>query len=166
MPGELVVESAASATPLIDVGHDLGAQPGRLVLSGRRIWGKLTAVGAVASTVQRTTDLGYRDRVQLAHSDGAARQLGAQGMLVGAGQSLCRIELIDASQPVSVGDEVYAAGDGTLAEPLLYGRIVRAEHVSGQPHWQLLMAPALAADPLRTVEVLKLELNPARVANR
>jgi cell shape-determining protein MreC len=156
MSGELV----------IDVGHDLGAQPGRMVLSGRRIYGKLAAVGAVTSSIQRLTDAGYRDRVQLAHGDDAARQLGAQGMLVGAGESLCRIELIETSQPVSVGDDVYAAGDGTLTEPLLYGRIVRAEHVSGQPHWQLWMAPALAVDPPQTVEVLKLELNPARVAKR
>jgi cell shape-determining protein MreC len=166
MSGELVIDVDETNAPLVDVGRDLGAQSGRLVLSGGRIWGKLAAVGAATSSIQRATDVGYRDRVQLAHGGGAVRQLGPQGMLVGAGESVCRIELVDASQPVSVGDEVYAAGDGTLAEPLLYGRIVRAEHISGRPHWQLWMAPALAAETPRTVEVLKLEVNPARMARR
>ncbi len=167
--GEFVVESTTGISknhPMLDVGGDVGAEAGRLVLAGRHIWGKLAAVGAATSTVQRLTDPNYRDRVQLTHGAGETIRLGARGMLVGTGEAHCRIDLIEAAEPVAVGDDVYAASDGTLREPLYYGRIVRAEHAAGQPHWRLWMEPAIGDDEPREAIVLKFELNPARMASR
>ena len=105
---------------VIDAGRDLGAEPGRVVLAGRRVWGKLATVGPHTSVVQRITDRGYRDTVQLArrdtgqlaHREGEQLRLGPRGVLVGSGDPLCQIELVEATEPVSVGDEVCTAADG------------------------------------------------------
>ncbi|HEV3415926.1 MAG TPA: rod shape-determining protein MreC [Pirellulales bacterium] len=167
-PGALVIDgdlAAADARSLIDAGHDLGLESGRMVLAGRRVWGKLATVGAHTSLVRRTTDSGYRDTVQLAHRDGGQLRLGPRGVLVGIGDRLCQIELVAATEPVSMGDEVYTVGDGVLPAPLLYGSVVRVERPAAAAHWQIWMQPAVGADEPREVAVLRMELNPARIAN-
>ncbi|HEV2973097.1 MAG TPA: rod shape-determining protein MreC [Pirellulales bacterium] len=166
--GALVIEGTEASTDtrsLIDGGHDLGLESGRLVLAGRRVWGKLAMVAAHTSLVRRTTDSGYRDTVQLAHRDGGQLRLGPRGVLVGSGDRLCQIELVAATEPVSVRDEVYTVGDGVLPAPLLYGTVVRVEHPGAAAHWQIWMQPSDGADEPREVAVLRMELNPARVAN-
>src|SRR5438876_196046 len=77
--GALVVDGGAKmdslldrASPLLDAGADLGLRSGRVVLSGRRVWGKLATVGPHTSVVQRITDRGYRDAVQLVRRDAGA----------------------------------------------------------------------------------------------
>ena len=166
-PGALVIDDGTASTaakPLIDAGRDLGVEPGRVVLAGRRVWGKLASVGQYTSVVQRVSDRGYRDTVQLAHRDGDQLRLGPRGVLVGGGDPLCQIELVDATEPVSVGDEVCTAGDGALPT-LIYGRIVRVERPVGGAHWQIWMQPAVGADEPREVAVLRVELNPSRMAD-
>jgi hypothetical protein len=162
-------DSAADrANPLLDAGSDLGFRSGRLVLAGRRVWGKLATVGSHTSVVQRITDRGYRDAVQLVcHDDGAeaTARLGPRGVLVGNGEALCRIELVETTEPVSVGDEVSTIADGVVPAPLIYGRIARVEGPPAGAHWQIWMEPAMGADAPRQVAVLKLELNPTRIAD-
>jgi len=157
-------KSALVRRPVIDAGADFGLAADGLVLAGRRVWGKIAAVGPYTSVVRRACEPGYRDAVQLGHIDGRRLQLGPRGLLVGTGEALCRVEMVDVSQPVAIGDEVYTSDDGVPHAPLLYGRVVRLERSAGQPHWQIWMEPAVGTDEPRSVAVLQMDLNPARVA--
>jgi cell shape-determining protein MreC len=174
----LVVDSPARGTKdnpksptddiaLLDQGRDARVQAGRFVLAGRRIWGKVADVGLHTCTVQRITDAGYRDLVQLASRQDGRLQFAARGVLVGKGEAFCKIELVEATSPVMAGDLVYTVSDGALDTPLLYGRVARIERKPGAAHWEIWMEPAvsLAAPPER-VAVLKTELNPSRFAER
>ena len=158
------VKSALVRRPVIDAGADFGLAADGLVLAGRRVWGKIASVGPYTSVVRRACEPGYRDAVQLGHVDGRRLQLGPRGLLVGTGESLCRVEMVEVSQPVAIGDEVYTCDDGVPHAPLLYGRVVRLERSAGQPHWQIWMEPAVGSDEPRSVAVLQIDLNPARVA--
>jgi hypothetical protein len=143
---------------LLDQGRDAGLKAGQLVLGQGRIFGKIVQVGRWTSVVRTVTEPGYRDLVCLGES-------GPQGVLEGAGEPLARVRLVEVTEPAAVGDGVYSpAGKGVLAEPLLYGRVVRVERPVGAAHWEIWMEPA--ADPHRTedVAVLRVELNPLRVA--
>ena len=158
---------AANNTPLVDQGRDSSIRADRLVLAGSRVWGKIADVGEHTSTVIRITDSGYRDLVQLvAPRDGKLRLL-ARGVLVGKGEPLCKIELVETAAPVTVGDLAFTADDGVLDAPLLYGRIVGLERKPGAAHWDIWMEPAVhAASPPARVAVLSLDLNPARLAGQ
>jgi cell shape-determining protein MreC len=145
---------------IVDPGRDAGLQPGQLLLSQGRVCGKVVQVGHYTSLVQTLTEPGYRDLVQLGCG-------GPQGILEGTGDPLARIRLVEVTEPVTVGDQVYStAGEGSLPEHLLYGRVVRVERPVGAAHWEIWMQPAL--DPGRTDQfaVLRIELNPARVGSR
>lgn len=145
---------------LIDRGGDSDIRPGQLVLSGRRVWGKIVELGSHTSVVRPVTEPGYRDVVQLGDS------CGPQGILEGTGEALARIRLVEVTEPVSLGDPVYAtAAKGVLPAPLLYGRIVRLDRPVGAAHWEIWMQPAVADEPER-VGVLRMELNPLRVAGK
>jgi hypothetical protein len=167
--GALVVDGPAATEEsptilLVDQGRDRHIAPGDCVLLGRRVWGKVLRVGPMTSTVQRANDAGFRDLVQLATVDQQRLRFGPQGVLVGVGQPLCRLERIDAAEPVAVGDAVYAADDGARSVPLLYGHIVRAEHMPGEAHWQLWVQLATEATMPSRLCVLRTELNPVRLA--
>src|SRR5262249_27021480 len=89
----------------------------------------------------------------------------ARGMLTGDGQGLCKIETLQVTQPVTVGDLVFTADDGALDVPLLYGSVARVERKAGATQWEVWMQPAVDAKSLPAqVAVLTMELNPARVA--
>lgn len=156
-PGTLVIDAPPG---LIDQGGGRGLQHGQLVLSQGQIWGKIVDVSRSTSTVRTVTEPGYRDLVQLGSR-------GPQGILEGNGQPFARISLIEVTEPIAVGDPVYAASaKGILPEPLLYGRVVRVERPVGAAHWEIWMEPAV--DPQRPdkVAVLRIEFNPTRVAKR
>ncbi len=63
LPNSLVIDEVPQ---LLDQGRDASVKPGRLVLAGSRVWGKVAEVGPHTCTVRRITDAGYRDLVQLA----------------------------------------------------------------------------------------------------
>jgi len=151
---------------VLDAGHDMSLEPGGLVLAGRRVWGRVAAVGPYTSVVQRITEAGYRDTVQIGRVEDRRLRLGPRGLLVGMGGALARIELVDASQPLAIGDEVYTADDGVLRTPLTYGRIARLERAAGEPYWQIWMEPAMKGEEPHDVAVLRMELNPSRVAEK
>jgi cell shape-determining protein MreC len=161
----LVVDADESldSNNIVDQGGAANIKPNRLVLSGRRIWGRIADVGPHTSTVRRANDAGYRDLVQLASLQDGRLHFSARGMLVGVGQRLCKIELVETSQPVTIGDWVFTADDGVLDLPLLYGRVAKLERKPGAAHWEIWMEPAVAASaPPSRVSVLKIDLNPAR----
>jgi hypothetical protein len=73
--------------------------------------------------------------------------------------------MVETTEPVAVGDEVWTIADGVFTAPLVYGRIVRAERPAAGSHWQIWMAPAIGSEIPERVAVLKLELNAARIAD-
>lgn len=157
----------AESTALLDQGRNAGLAVDDLALAGRRIVGKLTSVGPQTSVMRRVTDAGYRELVQLAErsGDGERLRLGARGVLEGAGESHCRIRMVEITEPVSVGDLVLATGEISAgAFGAVYGRVSRAERRPGDAHWQLWMEPAVGQERLTEVAVLRLQLNAERVA--
>ena len=164
--GDLVLEAPL---PLIDRGADAAVKPGHLVLRGQAVWGKVAEVGRYSSAVQRVVEPGYRDLVRLVppRRDGragppGASPVGPRGVLEGAGERTVRVRYVAVTEPVEEGDLVLAAStEGVLAEPLLYGRVTRAERSAGAAHWDIRVEPAAAMDPAE-VAVLRLALNPAR----
>lgn len=146
-------------TSLIDLGRSAGIEQDQLVLNRGRVWGKIAEMGHQTSAVSTVTAPGYRDLVRLAEPEN-----GPQGILEGTGEPLARIRMVEVTEPVTVGDAVYTAGQGgILTEPLLYGRVVRVERPVGAAHWEIWMQPAVPGEP-QQVAVLRAELNPARVA--
>ena len=150
LPNSFVIDEVPQ---LLDQGRDASLKPGRLVLAGSRVWGKVADVGPHTCTVRRITDAGYRDLVQLATSREGRLHFSARGVLVGAGRRLCKIELVETTEPVAVGDLVFTADDGVLQSPLLYGKIVKVDRKPADPHWQIWMEPAVnpSAPPARVV---------------
>jgi cell shape-determining protein MreC len=164
----VVIDDLPTATdrPVVDQGRDSSMRADHLVVAGSRVWGKIAEVGQHTSTVIRVTDSGFRDLVQLAAPrDGKIRFI-ARGVLVGKGEPLCKIELVEADAPVTVGDLIFTADDGVLDAPLLYGRVARLNRKLGDAHWEIWMEPAVpAASGPSHVGVLRLDLNPARLAS-
>lgn len=155
----------ADVTPFLDQGRNAGLDVDDLALAGRSIVGKLIDVGSQTATMQRLTEPSYRDLVQLARPNDERLQLGAKGVLEGTGEKLCRVSMIEITEPVSPGDLVLAAAAGTGDLPGIYGRVTRAERRPGDAHWQIWMAPAAGAEMPGEVDILRLRLNPERVAD-
>ncbi|HZZ28658.1 MAG TPA: rod shape-determining protein MreC [Pirellulales bacterium] len=163
---EAAAKSSGSAAPLLDQGEDAAVERGRLVVAGSRVWGKVAEAGPHTCTVQRATDAGYRDLVQLARPKEGRLQFTARGMLVGRGAALCKIEMVEATDQVTVGDLVFTAEDGALEAPLLYGRVTRVERKPGGTQWEIWMEPAVDSRSLPIhVAVLRVELNASRLAS-
>ncbi|HEV3339269.1 MAG TPA: rod shape-determining protein MreC [Pirellulales bacterium] len=148
---------------VIDQGENALLTAGDVALAGGRIWGKLIEVGPQTAVVRRIDSPGYRGLAQIAHpADGVWKPL-ARGIVEGAGDGLCRIRMVDATAPVSVGDMVLAGEEhGLVDSALIYGRIERAELAPGAPHWQIWMEPAIAPQPPLRLTVLQPVINQAR----
>jgi hypothetical protein len=149
----------------LDQGSNVGLNVDDLALAGRSIAGKLVDVGSQTATMQRLTEPGYRDLVLLARTTGDRLRIGPKGVLEGTGEKLCRISMIEITEPVSPGDLVLAAAAGAGDLPGVYGRITRAERQPGDAHWRIWMAPAVGAELPGKVDILRLRLNPERVAD-
>ncbi len=162
--GDSNVDSAGdSKVATIDAGRDAHLETDRLAIVGRAVWGKLASVGPMTSIVRRATDPGYRDLIEIVRVEHGRPVVSSRGVLVGSGASQCRIEMVDATAAVSVGDEVYTAADNDADVRLYYGKISRAELAAGQSHWRLWLQPALADRAPQKVAVLRIGLNPERV---
>jgi cell shape-determining protein MreC len=155
----------AGSPAVLDQGQNAGLKTDDLALVGRRVAGKLTEVGPQTSSLQRATEPGYRDLVQLAQVGGERLRLGTKGVLEGRGEPLCRIGLIEITEPVSAGDVVLAAGEGAaVSSGAVYGRVVRVERREGDAHWQIWMEPAVGRDLPGEVAIVRLRWNPERQA--
>src|SRR6185295_8782285 len=96
-----------SAKPLLDQGGDASISADHLVLAGNRVLGKVAEVGPHTCTVARVTDPGYRDLVQIATQRDGRLHITARGVLTGRGEPLCKIESVEASEPITLGDLVF-----------------------------------------------------------
>jgi cell shape-determining protein MreC len=162
--GSLVADDSMN---LLDRGREAGLEPGGLVLHAGRVWGRVVEVGAETSAVRTVADVGFREVVRIASPTAAGRplRLGPQGILEGTGESTARLRMIEVTEPVEIGDQVYATGEkGVLPKPLLCGRVVRVSRPAGAIHWDIGVEPAVRADAPDRVAVLCIRLNPARMA--
>lgn len=161
----LAVEDLVLAdAPHLDQGTDAGVQAEQPVVSGRIVVGNIRQVGQWTSTLQLITDPEYRAPVQVVRRSRKGLVLGATGVLCGEGDGACRIELVSASEAVSVGDFVFSRQqDANSTGPLYFGRVIAADMPGGAEDWKIQVAPAFDPAVLRRVEVLTVSLNPARV---
>jgi hypothetical protein len=158
-------ESEADEIALIDRGRDAEFVVDLPVAAGRTLVGRIKSAGRLTSSVQLVTDPKFRVGARIVRSAPDGPVEGASGVFAGGGTDACRLELVPATAPVTVGDRVYthemAAGESLR---LYVGEIVRAEAAPGDPHWRIEVRPDLAQIPA-VVEVVKVELNPARLAS-
>lgn len=150
---------------LVDQGENALFEVSALAVTGARVWGKIVEVGPQTAVVRRVNARGYRGLVQIISEANGERRPMAEGVLEGRGGPLCRVRMVEATAPVSVGDLVIAAEEQGLTDaPLVYGRIARSELEPGSPHWQLWMTPAIADDVPAMLTVLEPEINTERMA--
>jgi len=162
-PGSLVVESIDHSDLLLDRGEDTHLEPGRLVLAGRRVLGKVGRVGRHTCTLQTVTSLGYHDLVMLTGPDG--KRLGPEGILEGTGGPLARLQFVETIEPVAEGDLVWSiSAKGILPTPMLSGRVVRAGQPPGATLWEAEVQPAIDMRRVERVLILQAEVNPQRAA--
>jgi len=160
----LILEDGRS---LIDQGRDGGVVAEQPVYAGRCVIGRVAHVGQFSSTLLPVTDRSYRAGAQIIRRTEQGYRFGAKGVLQGTGGAHCRLKFIDAAEPISVGDGVYTADrDGTLPYPLYYGKVVRAELPPGALKWVIDVRPAADLAKQTTVEILRVRVNPLRVADR
>jgi rod shape-determining protein MreC len=169
VPADFVVSAApASQEParlLIDQGDEAHLHPDQPVFAGRCVVGKIQQVGRWTSSILPVTDLEYRGRAQLMRRTADGLVVGPEGIIAGDGKEGCRLNFIAATQPVAVGDEVYTAVAGTpLPMPMYYGRVVAVSLAEGAPYWEVQVKPAETLNHARSVQVLRVVLNPARTA--
>jgi cell shape-determining protein MreC len=151
----------------LDAGSASDVTPDLPVCSGRRVVGRIKHAGRWTSTVQWLTDPGFRGHARLIRGSAQGPVYGAEGVLTGAGDGACRLELIAATDPVSIGDYVYTvAPPASSSDPFCYGRVAAAELAPGASHWTITVAPAIGDEPFETLQVLRELPNPARWSPR
>lgn len=154
----------AGGGPQIDLGQEAGLAADHLILAGRAVVGKVAQVGRFTSTLLPITDKQYRGLARLARPAGSGLEFGAEGILEGDGGEACRLNFIQSTEPVSVGDSIYTvSADGSFNVPLLYGTVVEADLPAGAPHWTIRVKPAADFSKLRKVEIVRTAVNPLRL---
>ena len=150
----------------LDQGSGGGLKQDNLVLSGVRFVGRIQDVGRWTSTIQPLTDEDFRGTAQLVRQGTDGPVFGAEGILAGNGDGSCRLELIDASAPVSVGDTVFLpAHRAGLPGSVYYGRVVEARLTEGAPYWSIQVAPHAVEEQAEHLQVLLEAPNPVRLAD-
>lgn len=162
-----LTESAAvleGTPPLLDQGETSGMAVGQPVCAGRTVIGRVEHVGCWVSRVRGVSDPDYTDFVQLARPTPDGLVFGPRGVLRGMGEGRCRVERIGGAESVSVGDKVYSIpSDPTRSPPLYYGTVIEAEPADGGTQWRIMIEPAANTLDVRTVQVLRKTINPARL---
>ena len=160
----LVLESNVA---LLDQGEDSGLAPDLPVFAGSCVIGKLQHVGRWSSTWLSLTDKRFRGRARLARLTSEGLVFKGEGVLVGNGKDKCLLTKISSTEePVSEGDEVFSLETpGGFETPLYYGKVTRAELASGATHWEIEVRPAVDSRAVRSVSVVRPQVNPKRLAN-
>lgn len=160
----LVLESNVA---LLDQGEDSGLAPDLPVFAGSCVIGKLQHVGRWSSTWLSLTDKRFRGRARLARLTSDGLVFKGEGVLVGNGKDKCLLTKISSTEePVSEGDEVFSLETpGGFETPLYYGKVTRAELASGATHWEIEVRPAVDSRAVRSVSVVRPQVNPKRLAN-
>ncbi len=140
-PQDLILPVSAGQA-LIDQGSDVHLQSDQPALLGRCVLGWIDQVGRHTSTIRPITDEKFRGRAQLVRQTTQGPRLGAEGVLAGHGQQLCRLTFVAATEAVSVGDEVFTSSRGEVFPVVMYyGRVTSAELQPGEPYWDIMVMP-------------------------
>lgn len=149
----------------LDQGDESGLIPDSIVLSGVQVVGRIEEVGRWTSTIQPVTDEEFRGVAQLVRDGSSGPVFGAPGILAGNGDGTCRLELIAAADPVSVGDTVFLPGHRTgLPGSAYYGRVVEATLVDTADYWSITVEPRIDLENGVRLQVLLETVNPRRLA--
>ncbi len=160
-PEALVLDASPA---ILDAGVDQGVGEDDLVFAAHHVVGKVRHAGRRCCRIARANEKGYRDVVYLAAADDPQRRHG-RGVLEGTGDPLCRLRLVDVTQPAQQGDLVCAAAaDGVIDTPLVYGQIVRLERQEGAAYWDIWVEPRVTTSASNRIVVLGAKLNDLRVA--
>ncbi|RMG36852.1 MAG: rod shape-determining protein MreC [Planctomycetota bacterium] len=164
-PGRRLPEDALAVVEpgdtLIDRGADSGIRPQAMALLGTAVVGKVRRVGRWTATLQLVTDPGFRAMAQVVRTlpDGSA--WGPEGVLHGDGGGRCRLELVDPTAVVQVGDLVCTPQASTaVPAPLCFGRVSEATFDRSSGRWSIVVAPAVSPGELRDVLIVTHGINP------
>ena len=150
---------ASGATPdfrtlTIDQGTQRGLRPDMAVIAPAGIVGRVVAPSLRAAKVQLLID-------RNAAAGALIERSRAQGVVVGAGQELLRLEYVSEIADVVVGDLVVSSGiDGIFPKGFIIGRVEAVER-SGGAYRHIAVKPAVDFSSLEEVLVV-LTPTPAR----
>jgi rod shape-determining protein MreC len=137
----------------IDKGVDDGVKPDMPVLNAAGVLGRVAQASARASTVQLIIDRSAAAAVRTSRTR-------TEGIALGNGDGLLRLEYLSATADLAEGDTVVTAGiDGVYPPDLAVGRITRVER-AGPAYRLVLIEPFADFSRLETVLIL---LSPAAV---
>jgi cell shape-determining protein MreC len=165
----LVLAARKAKKTLIDVGQDNSISTEDTLLLGRCVIGKVEHVGRWTSTIQLVTDASYNGRAQIIRetSDGFVFDATDGIILKGQGGPLCKLEGIPAEKSVHIHDGVYTRErDGVMPIPLYYGEVVEASLEPNDREWTVLVRPAALPRQLTRIQVLRMVVNPDRLASK
>ncbi len=149
---------------IVSHGDDARVKPDHPVLSGRRVFGRIASTGRFTSRVQHITDPGFKTHARIIRKSGEATIQGAEGLLAGAGNGRCRLELIADTEPVEPGDLVVtAASIPGIDDSLFLGTVETTDLPKGAAHWTIIVAPAVYPAEVRELEVVRVGLHPDRL---
>lgn len=161
-----------SDLPLIDLGARQGIKAGYSLYAGQAVIGKVSEVGRWTSSLIPITSTDYRGSARIARKTDRGLQMGVDGILVGMGEEKCQLLQIPPTESIQVGQEVYTGEvdrelplsmQSTLAQPMYYGRIIKAELPRGAAYWKIIVEPAVKLSEVRQVSVLRQMINPQRM---
>jgi hypothetical protein len=148
---------------IIDQGSDSNVLADGPVLSGRSVFGRVASTGRFTSRIQHVSDPAFRAHAKLMRRSGEQTVSGAEGLLVGTGEGMCRLELIAATEPVEPGDLIMTAATIPGIDDALYlGEVLTATLAPGAPHWAITVTPATSVSECRQVQVVRVGLHPGR----
>jgi len=138
--------AGASRTVRIDRGEDDGLQPNMIVLTPDGVVGKIIAVAGGSAEVQLVTDSKSGVGVEVVDT-------ALLGVVIGHGDSTCRLEYVPNEETVSEGAELVTSGqDQLFPRGLRVGRIVTAR--PDKPFQEIVVEPAARLSRLDHVLVL------------
>jgi cell shape-determining protein MreC len=147
----------------IDQGKDSNVLPDSPVLAGRSVFGRVASTGRFTSRIQHVSDPAFRAHAKLIRRSGEQTVSGAEGLLVGAGEGVCRLELIAATEPVEPGDLIVTAATiPGIDDALCLGEVQTATLSPGAAHWTIKVTPAVSVSECRQVQVVRVGLHPGR----
>lgn len=150
--------------PVIDAGEQQGVTSEDPILLGRQVLGKIEHAGRWTSTVLWLTDPAYRGRAQLVRQTSRGPVFGSKGLITGIGDDQCQLLNVSSTESVQVGDLVYTAErDGVFPVPLYYGEVVEASAGPDDREWRIVVKPASRPSAITNVDILRAELNEARL---
>jgi hypothetical protein len=147
----------------IDQGEDSNVLADSPVLAGRSVFGRVASTGRFTSRIQHVSDPAFRAHAKLMRRSGEQTVNGAEGLLVGEGEGVCRLELIAATEPVEPGDLIVTAATiPGIDDALCLGEVQTATLPTGAAHWTIKVTPAVSVAECRQVQVVRVGLHPAR----